>query len=194
MELLQLLGGNDRTFRAKLNLPHSEGLLYRVLRFENEIQLFQGSLLRLGEQEVEHNKLNRIPNREDNVRLPTDLFQGDWPGELIEKIAGIDRQSGESHSLGTHLEGQYFDRVQSLQGSDTDGEDCAKQEDHGDRSLSGCIICFAALSICQSCFNRGSCSTYSSKLRGSDCHTDPHDCTTSHGEKEHGTTSNLRVI
>src|SRR5699024_3133398 len=56
----------------------------------------------------------------------------------------------------THLEGKYFDRVQSLQGSETDGVNGAEQENHGDCSLRCRVICFTTLSICQSSFNRWS--------------------------------------
>lgn len=72
------------------------------------------SVLGLRQEEVEDHELHSIPGNEDDVRVPADRLQGDWPGKLAEQPASIDSQGGKGHALCTHLEGKDLDWVQSL--------------------------------------------------------------------------------
>lgn len=64
----------------------------------------------------------------------------DRPGELIQHAAGVDCQTGKCHALGTTLEGEDFDWVESLQWRQADRVDGSEEEDHGHRGLCGAFV------------------------------------------------------
>lgn len=66
------------------------------------------------EEEVHDGGLSRAPDDEDDISLPSDALQRDRPGELVEEPTSVDRQTGEGHTLGTHLEGKNLDWKESL--------------------------------------------------------------------------------
>src|SRR5690606_20567921 len=81
--------------------------------------------------------LDETPDDEDDVGLPLDLLKGNWPGELVEETSSVDSEGGESHTLGTLLEGENLDWVESLEWGETDGVEDTKDEDETDGGTSG---------------------------------------------------------
>jgi hypothetical protein len=49
----------------------------------------------------------------------------------------LQTETGEGHSLGTHLEGQNLDGIEGLQRGDTNGKHCVEDEDESDKGLTG---------------------------------------------------------
>jgi hypothetical protein len=142
-------------------------VLHRVLSFEDLIELLESAVLSLGHHEIEDGRLDGVPDNENDVSLPLDLGKGDRPGELVEQATGVDSEGRESHALGAHLERKHFDRVQSLERCETDGIDCAENEDHSDGGASGGAVGLVGLAV-KGC-------------GGGD--TDPYDARADHGEQ-----------
>jgi len=107
-----------------------------VLGVEDLVQLLEGAVLGLWDPEVDDGRLDAAPDGEDDICVPPDLLHGHWPSELVEEISGCDGETGESHSLGAHLEGEDLDRVQSLEGREADGVHGTEDEDEGQASSS----------------------------------------------------------
>lgn len=95
------------------------------------------SVLSLRDEYPDNEGLDRAPDDKYNVELPPDLLQGNRVSELVDQHGGCKRQVRESHALGAHFEGQYFDRVQSLDRGDTEGENGIEEEYEGDEGVTG---------------------------------------------------------
>lgn len=59
--------------------------------------------------------MDNTPDHEDNVGLPLNLLKGLWETKLVDEGTEVDEETGESHTLGTHLEGEDLDWVESLE-------------------------------------------------------------------------------
>lgn len=107
-----------------------------VWSLEDLLQLFQSAALGFWNEEVDDSGLDQTPDDEDDVSLPLDLLEGNWPGELVEKTGGVDGKGGESHTLSTLLEGQDFDWVESLEWGETNGVEDTEDENETDGGTS----------------------------------------------------------
>lgn len=152
----------------------NERVLDRVLGLENVVKFLESAVLGLGHHEIEDRRLDGVPADEDDVGLPADLGEGDGPGELVEKTAGVDGESGESHALGAHLEREDLDGVQCLEGRETNGVDSAKDEDHSDGGAGGIAVGLAGLVV----------------DTGRGCHADPNNARADHGEEHERAATN----
>ena len=81
--------------------------------------------------------MNQTPDHEDEVSLPLNLGKGLWESELVDKGTEVDEETGESHSLGAHLEGEDLDGVESLKWGPSEGVDRLEDVDHGDHGNGG---------------------------------------------------------
>lgn len=88
-------------------------------------------VLGLRNEQPDDKGLNRTPDGKDNVKPPLDILQSNGVGELVDHHSNRQGQIREGHSLGTDLEGQNLDGVQSLEGRDTEGVDGVEDEDKG---------------------------------------------------------------
>lgn len=98
------------------------------------------ALAGLGEEEVGNDTLDGTPDDEDDVRLPFDLLNGDWPGELVDQAGGIDEETLESHTLRSDFERDTLDWVESLERSNVERVNGAKDKDEGQDGVGGGII------------------------------------------------------
>ena len=53
---------------------------------------------------------------------------------MVDEGSGVDEETGESHTLGTHLEGEDLDGVESLERGPTERVDSLEDIDHGNHS------------------------------------------------------------
>lgn len=56
-----------------------------VLCVEDVVELLEGAVLGLGDEEVDDDGLDGVPDDEDDVRVPADALHGDGPRELVEE-------------------------------------------------------------------------------------------------------------
>lgn len=89
------------------------------------------AVLGLGHHEVDDASLDETPDHENEVALPLDVLQSNGEAELVDKRADADEQAGEGHALGTHLEGEDFDGVESLHGRPAERIDSLEDVDEG---------------------------------------------------------------
>lgn len=102
---------------------------------EDVIDFLERALLGLRDEEPDDESLDGAPAGENDVQLPLDRVQSDWVCELVDQHGGGERHVGEGHALGTHLKGEDFDRVQCLEGRNTECEDGIEQEDEADKGF-----------------------------------------------------------
>ena len=88
--------------------------LVNFQKLEHVVGLTYSAVTSLREEEVHDGGLSRAPDDEDDISLPSDALERDGPGELVEETTSVDRQTGEGHTFGTHLEGKNFDWKESL--------------------------------------------------------------------------------
>lgn len=88
------------------------------------------AVLSLGDEHPDEASLDNTPDHEDEVGLPFDVVKSDWETELVDEGSSGDEHVRESHSLGTHLEGENFDRVECLHRSPAKGVDSLEDVDH----------------------------------------------------------------
>lgn len=102
------------------------------------------AVLGLWGEEESHTGLDQTPDHEDEVSLPSDLVKSLWETELIDKGTEVDEETGESHTLGTHLVGEDLDWVKCLERSPSERVYSLEDVDHGDdsngRRLVGLVI------------------------------------------------------
>ena len=67
------------------------------------------SVLGLREPHVDNYSLGGAPRDKYYIRLPSNVLERDGPGKLVEQATGVDSQTGERHTFGTHFEGQHLD-------------------------------------------------------------------------------------
>lgn len=72
------------------------------------------------EEEIGKDTLDSSPDHEDDVGLPLNLFDGNRPGELVEKTGCVDKGRLDGHSLCSDLKGDDLDRVQTLKRGDVE--------------------------------------------------------------------------
>jgi len=92
---------------------------------------------------------------------------------LAEQTTSVDGQAGEGHTFGTHLKGQYLDRVESLEWGKTERVHSAKDEDHGD-----CSLCCGRFRVVRVLGSGGG-------------HANPDDTAADHGEEHEWASSDL---
>lgn len=56
-----------------------------VLLVEDVVQLLEGAVLGLWDEEIDDDGLDGVPDGEDDVGAPANLLHGNRPGELVEK-------------------------------------------------------------------------------------------------------------
>lgn len=128
------------------------------------------SLAGLREEEVGNDTLSSTPNNEDDVGLPLNVLDGDGPGELVQETGTVDEKGLEGHTLGTNLEGDTFDGVESLQWGDVEGVDDGKDENKREDCTAGTVVGVDSITIGNRTRNpRGG------KSAGRSGHTDPDD-------------------
>lgn len=133
---LSTLNVDDVSLSVDLNLLLDKGSLSWVWSLEDLLELLKGSALGFWDEEVDDGGLDNTPDDEDDVSLPGNLLKGNWPSELVEETSSVDGKGGESHTLGTLLEGQDLDWVQGLEWSETDGVEDTEDEDEADGTTS----------------------------------------------------------
>lgn len=106
-------------------------------KLSHVVCLTYSAVTSLWEEKVHDNSLSRAPDNEDDIGLPSNVLEGDRPCKLVEKTAGVDSQTGECHSLGSHLKGKDLNRVEGLKRCDTEREEGAEHEDHGNGRFGG---------------------------------------------------------
>jgi hypothetical protein len=121
------------------------------------------------EEPPNYSCLSCAPQDKYNIRLPSNVGERDGPSELVEQATGVDSQTRKCHTLGTHLEGQHFDRVESLKRCNAEREDCSEQKDHGDGSF-GSTHVFGLL-------EQATCSGHANPDDGTSSHTSEHETT-----------------
>lgn len=140
-EKLSILNINHITISINAQSLLCDRCLDRVGTVENLIQLLQRTISGFGDEEPYDCRLNRTPNGKDDVGFPADLLHGDGPCELVQETGGCDGETGESHSLGAHFEGENFDGVESLERCETDRVDGTEDEDESEGGGTGCVVC-----------------------------------------------------
>lgn len=88
------------------------------------------AVLGLGDKDPDEASLDNTPDHEDKVSLPCNIGKSDWETELVDESSSGDEHVREGHSLGTHLEGEDFDRVERLHGGPAKGVDSLEDVDH----------------------------------------------------------------
>lgn len=63
-----------------------------------------GTLLGLGDEEVNNRSLNSTPNAEDDVGVPSDMLQSNGPDELVEDRNDVHDEVTEGHTLCSNFE------------------------------------------------------------------------------------------
>ncbi|KXS95351.1 hypothetical protein AC578_9349 [Pseudocercospora eumusae] len=129
----------NRPIVSDRQLLSLERLLHRPSSLKYLVKLLQRTTFRLRKQEVEDSCLHRTPDDENDVCLPSDVMEGDWPGELVEQTTGVHSQAGESHSLSSPLERQDLDRIKCLQGQ----QPVSKES----QTKSGSLGCYTYVSL-----------------------------------------------
>lgn len=131
---LSSLDVEDVAVGIDLELLLLGGSLSWVWSLEDLLQLLEGSALGFWDEEVDDDGLDGTPDNEDDVGLPGNLLKGNWPGKLVEETGGVDSEGGEGHTLGTLLEGEDLDWVESLEWGETNGVEDTEDEDESDGS------------------------------------------------------------
>lgn len=90
------------------------GDLVSFQKLRRVVGLSYSAITSLREEEVHDGGLSSAPDDEDDISLPSDALERDRPGELVQETTSVDRQTGEGHTLGTHLEGKNLDWEESL--------------------------------------------------------------------------------
>ena len=115
-------------------LLHERGVP-RVWRIENVVDFLQRAVLGLWDEEPNNKCLDGAPASKDNVQSPANVFQGDGVRELVDQYGCSQRKLAECHALGTYLEREHLDWIESLEGRDTKGEDGVEQDNHCDKGI-----------------------------------------------------------
>lgn len=84
--------------------------------------------------------MDKTPDHEDNVGLPLDVVKSDGESELVDESTAGNEQVGESHSLGTHLEGEDLDGVESLKWGPSERVDSLENVDHSNSGSTCCLV------------------------------------------------------
>lgn len=98
------------------------------------------AVLGLWSEQEGDTSLDNTPDHEDEVSLPSDLCESLWETELVDEGTEVDEKTGESHTLGTHLEGEDLDWVESLERSPSERVDGLEDVDHGDDGNGGSLV------------------------------------------------------
>ena len=151
MKHSSIFGRDDSAFGVESNLVRNQRCFDRVPRLEYPVQLFQSALLRLWHHEVEHGELDRTPDHEDEVSVPSDLRKRDWPSVVVEQAGSVHAETAERHALCTLFKGQDLDGVESLQRRHADGEDTAEDEDESKHGLRRRLVGVSTLSEDSGC-------------------------------------------
>lgn len=73
--------------------------LDRIPRLEDSRQLLEGAFTSLHEQEIDHNKLQRIPEDEKKVILPSSVREGHFGYEGIVEAGDVDEDLSRPISM-----------------------------------------------------------------------------------------------
>jgi len=130
VKLVNDLDTNNVGVGVELELLLLDGSVSWVGGVEDVIKFLKSAVLGLWGEEISDPGLDQTPNHEDEVSLPLDLFESLWETELVDEGTKVDEETGESHSLGAHLEGEDLDWVKSLKWGPSERVDRLEDIDH----------------------------------------------------------------